>query len=106
VYASPALSPNGNVIVSGLNGKVHAVSPDGELVFSCDTGAYFLLSSPVCDAENRIWACDIEGKIHQITPEGKSRVIQELPQSIEGSPSAMQEGNLLIPCMDGNVYVI
>jgi len=105
VYATPAVSRRGDVVVADLNGEAHCFDEKGTRRYRYPTGAYYLLSSPVCDREGRVIVGDSEGKIHVISPEGVGEPFFEAERCIQGRPAFDPEGRLFAPSGDGNVYV-
>jgi outer membrane protein assembly factor BamB len=106
LVTTPAIRPDGAIVISDLIGSVRILDPIIGLETSAyKTGAYYLLGSPVCDAEGTAVVGDIEGKIHLISSRGKGRVLHETGRCIQGRPSFSPNGLLAVPSMDGHVYM-
>jgi outer membrane protein assembly factor BamB len=105
IVATPALLPDGSIAVADLNGVLHVISSSGSLRYRYHTGAYYLLSGPICDVEGKILVADPEGKLHLVLPGGTGEVVFEADRSIEGRLASDPGGRLHLPSMDGQVHV-
>jgi len=104
-FGTPALRADGFVVVSGLDGVVHLISPEGTLSSRYHTGAEYLLAGPVCDESGTIFVGDPEGRLHMISAEGTGRIVFEAQRAIEARSSFDPEGRLYLPSRDGRIYV-
>ncbi len=102
--ATPALRTDGVVVVAGMDGVVHAVSPDGSPLFRYDTGAEYVLAGAVCDGAANTFVGDPLGRLHGIDRDGKGRVMFEATRSLQARPAFNRTGDLYLAGTDRTVY--
>jgi outer membrane protein assembly factor BamB len=105
VAATPSVAENGTVVVADLHGFVHALSPDGSLLYRYASGCDYLLAGAVCDSSGTAFIGDPTGVLHRIPSDGLGTRIYETPRSVQARPSFDPRGNLYVPATDGKVYV-
>lgn len=106
VVATPALRPDGAVIVGAMDGTLHAFGADGSSVFAFKTLAEYLLAAPVCDADSNTYLPDPMGCVHTVNRVGEGRQIFEAERSFQARPAFDPAGNLHVPGTDGLVHVM
>gem|GEM_PF-474484 len=103
--ATPALRPDGAVVVAGMDGAVRAFAVGGAPLFSYATGADYLLAGPVCDAAGTAFVGDPLGRLHAVDQNGAGRAVFEAPRSIQARPAFDWNGHLHVACTDRTVRV-
>jgi outer membrane protein assembly factor BamB len=104
VVATPALRPDGVLMVADMTGKLSAVHA-GKIRFRYDTGCDYLLAGPVCDGLSQTYLGDPTGFVHRVDAEGNGQVLFEAGRSLQARPSWDPEGSLYVASMDGRVHV-
>jgi outer membrane protein assembly factor BamB len=104
IVATPALRPDGVVMVADMMGGVAAVEA-GQVLFRYSTGSDYLLAGPVCDALAQTYVGDTNGQVHQVPSTGNGRVLFEATRSIQARPAWAPDGALCVASMDGKVHV-
>lgn len=105
VNVTPCISPDGVVVLAGMDGSVRAVNPDGTHRYAYNTGTDYILSAPVCDREGKAALGDPEGRVHVIDSDGNGRVVFEAERAFQARFAFSPKGLLYAPCTDGRVYV-
>jgi len=104
IWATPALTADGILIVADLAGDVSALGSDGATVYRYVSGCEYLLAGPICDAAGQVFIGDPTGVIHQISREGLGQPLHELPRSVQGRAAFDPRGHLCVSCADRGVY--
>lgn len=105
IVATPALRPDGALVVAGMDGAVHALAPEGSLLFRYETGAEYLLAGPVCDGLGSAFVGDPLGRLHVIDKDGTGHAIFETGRSLQARAAFDPQGRLYLPGTDRTVYV-
>ncbi len=104
--ATPALLPDGAIVVADLAGTLHTLDPvEGAVRWQYSGNADYFLAGPVTDAGGTIWIGDPLGHVHEVRSTGEGRVLFECPRSLQARPSFSPAGHLHVPGTDGTVYV-
>jgi outer membrane protein assembly factor BamB len=104
VVATPALRPDGVVMVADMTGALLAVEA-GRILFRYSTGSDYLLAGPVCDAVAQTYLGDTNGQIHRVDAGGAGQVVFEADRAIQARPAWAPGGELCFGSMDGRVHV-
>lgn len=103
---TPAVAPDGMVIVTDMSGIVRSLAPDnGAVSYQYPTGSDYILAGAVCDGGGTAFVADSLGVLHEIRPTGVGRPVFELPRSAQARPSFDSRGNLYVPGTDHRVHV-
>lgn len=105
VQASPAILPNGLVVVADLSGFVRGIGPDGSLQYRYASGSEYLLAGGAGEAGGAFFFGDPLGMVHTLNARGSGRIIFEAKRSIQARPAFDPQGRLYVPSTDRNVYV-
>lgn len=105
VQAAPALGSDGTLLVADLAGSVHAVSSDGQIRWTYDSGCEYLLAGAIIDGSQTGWIGDPLGGLHRLSADGSGELVVSTGRSIEAQPSVSPRGELILPATDGRVHV-
>jgi len=105
VQATPAVAPDGTIVVADLGGFVHALRADGSVRYRYPGGCDYWLAAPVVDGAGTVFIGDPLGRLHVIDPQGAGQRLFEAPRSIQARGSFDSTGRFYLPCTDGWVYV-
>jgi outer membrane protein assembly factor BamB len=105
IVATPALRPDGALVVAGMDGAVHALAPEGSPLFRYETGAEYLLAGPVCDGAGSTFVGDPLGRLHVIDEGGRGHAVFETPRSLQARPAFGRHGDLHLPGTDRTVCI-
>jgi len=103
--ATPALRPDGALVLAGMDGAVHALAPEGSPLFRYETGTDYLLAGPVCDGLGNTFVGDPLGRLHVIDRGGSGRATFETTRSLQARPAFDRHGDLYLSGMDRMVHV-
>ena len=106
VYAAPAITPDGSVVVGDMSGDVHCFALDGSRRWRYTTGAMYILASPVIDADGNTFLGDAEGFLHSISSKGAGEPFYEADRAIRCQPAFDPQGRLVIASGDGEIYML
>ena len=106
VQATPAILPEGEVVVADLAGSVQSVSAEGVPGFRYVTGSEYVLAGGVGQADGTFWVADPAGVVHTVDGSGSGAAFFEAPRSIQARLSFDPKGRLHVPCGDHAVYVL
>lgn len=104
IVATPALRPDGMLVVADMTGSLSGVQ-SGEIQFRYHTGCEYVLAGPVCDGSCRTYLGDPAGLLHRVDAGGKGNTFFEARRSLQARPSWSPDGDLYLPTMDGRVQV-
>jgi large repetitive protein len=98
VNTSPAIGTDGTIYMAGtFNGVVHALDPDGNLLWRLPLGSAVSYSSPAIGADGTIYIGTVRGTLAAISPDGVLQWNAILRSSIRfGSPSIAADGTIYI----------
>lgn len=98
VNTSPAIAPDGTIYMAGtFNGVVHALSPDGDLLWRLPLGSAVSYSSPAVAADGTIYIGTVRGQLVAISPAGVLQWQALIRSSIRfGSPSIGADGTIYV----------
>jgi outer membrane protein assembly factor BamB len=98
VNTSPAIGADGTIYMAGtFNGVVHALDPDGNLLWRLPLGSAVSYSSPAIGADGTIYIGTVRGQLVAISPAGVLQWTALLRSSIRfGSPSIGADGTIYI----------
>jgi outer membrane protein assembly factor BamB len=105
VQATPAVAPDGTIVVADLGGFVHALRPDGSVRFRYLGGCDYWLAAPVVDGAGTVFIGDPLGRLHVIDLQGAGQRLFEASRSLQARGSFDSTGRFYLPCADGHVYV-
>jgi large repetitive protein len=72
IMASPTVGPDGTIYVANSAGLLHAVSPQGQVRWTAQTGAT-IKAAPALGADGTLYHATAEGKMYAISPQGQLR---------------------------------
>lgn len=67
--SSPTLGPDGTIYAMGGEGRLSAISPEGEVLWSAQTGPT-LKASPAVGPDGTVYVSSMNGKLYAIAPPG------------------------------------
>ena len=105
IVATPALRPDGAIVIAGMDGAGNALTAGGSTLFRYETGAEYLLAGPVCDGLGNTFVGDPLGRLHVIDPGGRGRTAFETARSLQARPAFDRRGRLYLPGTDRTVHV-
>ncbi len=107
IYSTPAISPDGSVVVGDLGGRVCSyAAEDGGLNWEFQTDAYVILGSATVDANGTTLIGAGDGALYAIDSEGNGRWRFQTETNIAGSPVPRADGTVLVASYDGYLYAI
>uniref|UniRef100_A0A7V3PTX4 PKD domain-containing protein n=1 Tax=candidate division WOR-3 bacterium TaxID=2052148 RepID=A0A7V3PTX4_UNCW3 len=108
VYSSPAILPDGRVVVIDDSGYVTCLTPDGNLSWQYFIDAS-ITSSPAVDNQGNIYFGTDQGELVAISATGGLLWTYHIPDTLNdvySSPVIDQNGNIYFGCWDGYLYKI
>lgn len=111
LIASPALLPDGRIVIGGGDGILYCLTPQGALswLYVNDTE---IESSPAVDANGNIYYGTLEGKLISLTADGAFRwsrdatAVSGVMRSFQSSPALSADGTLYIGSSNGRLYAV
>jgi large repetitive protein len=103
VNTSPAIGADGTIYMAGtFNGVVHALDPDGNLLWRLPLGSAVSYSSPAIGADGTIYIGTVRGTLVAISPDGVLQWTALIRSSIRfGSPSIGADGTIYVGSKGG-----
>lgn len=105
VSATPALGPDGTILVADMEGCLRAIAPDGSMGWVVSSDSEYLLAAPVCDGRGCVTWATPTGILYQTGPDRASRPWFRAARSLQAQPSLAGNGDLYVPCTSGHVFV-
>jgi len=95
IYASPVVTPAGDILVGSLDQSLTSVTPEGALRFRYSgTGKYY--ASAVVTPTGDVIAGSLDGSLVSLSPFGQVRWQQKLADGIDASPVLSDDGHLYV----------
>ena len=107
VKASPVIASDGTIYLTGINGDVLALSPEGEKLWSINLGQN-IISSPTVGARGLLYVAANNGQLFAISTSSQKVVWQYAMNGANwySSPAVAADGTVYVGCDDGNLYAI
>ncbi len=112
IRTSPAIGPDGTIYIGSLDGKLYAITPDGDEKWPLLIGSE-IWSSPAVGPDSTIYVGAADAKLYAITPDGIEKWTfptgpgkEPLPDGVDSSPAIGSDGTIYVGSNDGYVYVI
>ncbi len=93
IWSSPALASDGTIYVGSLDGKVYAITPQGQKKWEFATGSY-VYASPAVAADGTIYVGSRDFQLYALNPDGTKK--WEFAGSVDSSPALAQDGTIYI----------
>lgn len=103
VDSTPAVAPDGSIVVGCWDGRVYAVWPNGTLKWSYDTGT-FVFSSAAIRPDGVVYIGSGDAQLHAINPNGTRQWAVPVGDWIDASPALRSDGLILAGSWDGFLY--
>jgi eukaryotic-like serine/threonine-protein kinase len=105
IRSSPALSNDGTIYFGANNGKLYAVTPDGDLKWSFQTAGK-IVSSPSINRDGSIYAGSNDTYLYAVDPEGHLLWRFKTYGRLRSSPCPGPDGTIYIGSYDHYFYAI
>lgn len=105
IRSSPALGPDGSLYVGSQDGRLYALSQEGNLNWIYSTGGE-IHSSPVVSVEGVIYIASRDGKIYALQPTGFLEWSFETHSEMDATPALAPNGMLYVGCDNGQVLAV
>ncbi len=99
-YSSPALTPEGGIVVGGPAGMHSFVNGKEHWRFPC--GAVY--SSPAVGADSTVFFGSTDGNFYAVDANGKLRAKYNVGAAVNSSPAIGGDGTIYVMADDGNLY--
>jgi outer membrane protein assembly factor BamB len=107
VYSTPAIAPDGSVVIGDLGGTISCYSPDdGEQKWQFQTDAYVILGSATIDANGTVLIGAGDGNLYVLDSSGKELWRHQTGTNISASPAIGDEGAIYVSSFDGYLHAI
>jgi len=104
IVATPALRPDGSLMIADMTGALSTVD-SGSIRFRYYTGCEYLLAGPVSNGSSVTYLGDPAGWFHRVDSNGTGKPLFEAHRSLQARPSWSSAGDLYLPAMDGRIHV-
>ena len=106
IASSPAIGPDGTIHVVGGR-HVHAVDPQGEILWTYETPVRtFAFSSPAVASDGTIYVGGDDHALHAINRDGSPRWRFKTGDLIRTPASIGADGTIYVPSYDGRLYAV
>ena len=106
ISSSPALGPDGTIHVAGGR-HVHAVDPQGEILWTYETPVRtFAFSSPAVASDGTIYVGGDDHALHAINRDGSPQWTFKTGDLIRTAASIGADGTIYVPSYDGRLYAV
>ena len=106
IASSPAIGPDGTIHVAGGR-HVHAVDPQGEILWTYETPVRtFAFSSPAVASDGTIYVGGDDHALHAINRDGSPRWKFRTGDLIRTAASISADGTIYVPSYDGRLYAV
>lgn len=102
IVSTPAVSDNGTIFVGSLDGMVYAVSANGAILWSFDTGEE-VFSSPTIGPDGTVYVGSRSGSVYALNPDGTLRWSVSLLGEFFSTPALSADGSTLYAGSTENV---
>jgi outer membrane protein assembly factor BamB len=103
--SSPALAPDGTIYQGTFDGKLFAVTPQGEIKWTFQAGRE-IQSSPAVGDGGTIYFGSRDRKFYALAPDGKLKWTFATGAWIDSSPAIATDGAIYFGSWDGNFYAL
>ena len=103
--SSPALAPDGTIYQTTFDGKLFAVTPQGEIKWTFKT-AREIESSPAIADDGTIYFGSRDRKFYAVTPQGKLKWTFATSAWNDSSPAIATDGTIYFGSWDTNFYAL
>ena len=103
--SSPALAPDGTIYQATFDGRLVAVSPQGEIKWIFKTPLE-IESSPAVADDGTIYFGSRDRKFYAVSPDGKLKWTFATGAWIDSSPAIAADGTVYFGSWDGNFYAL
>lgn len=106
ILSSPAVSPDGSIMVGSGDGKVYALNPaDGSMKWSFTTGGE-VDSSPAIGPDGTVYVGSTDDNVYAISSNGLEKWAFTTGDWVLSSPAIGADGTIYVGSNDGNLYAI
>lgn len=107
VYSTPAIGPDGSVVIGDLGGTVSCYSPDGgALNWRFQTDAYVILGSATIDPNGTALIGAGDGNLYVLDSTGRELWRHQTGTNISASPAIGDDRTVYVSSFDGYLYAI
>jgi outer membrane protein assembly factor BamB len=103
--SSPALAPDGTIYQATFDGKLLAVTPQGEIKWTFKAGRE-IKSSPAVGSDGTIYFGSRDRKFYAVTPQGKLEWTFATGAWVDSSPAIAADGTIYFGSWDKNFYAL
>lgn len=103
IWSSPAVAPDGSIIVTTRNSKTYSVSPSGKInwVFPAGTHIY---GSPSVAPDGSIYFGSPNGMFYALNDRGEKKWEYQTGDKIQSTPAIDEDGNVYFTSQDNYCY--
>lgn len=105
INSAPAIGPDGTIYVAGGH-YVHAVDPDGEVLWSYESEGTFNYASPSVANDGTLYVGGTDELLHAINADGSGRWTFKAGDPIQSSPSIGTDGTIYFGSHDERLYAV
>ena len=103
--SSPAIAPDGTIYQGTFDGKLVAITPDGQIKWSFKEGLE-IKSSPAIADDGTIYFGSRDRKLYAVTPEGKLKWTFATGAWVDSSPAIAVDGTIYFGSWDKSFYAL
>ena len=106
-FSSPAVAPEGTIYQATFDGTLLAVSPQGKILWTFDTGTDLeIKSSPAIAEDGTIYFGSRDRKFYAVTPQGKLKWTFATGGWVDSSPALAADGTICFGGWDKKFYAL
>jgi outer membrane protein assembly factor BamB len=106
VLSSPAIGPDGSVVVGYAGGRVLAYNPDGSTKWALDGLSAINGSSPAIAANGTIYVGSQSGNLYAVGSDGTRSWTFQAAGRVDSSPAIGSDGKIYFGCDNGMLYAL
>jgi outer membrane protein assembly factor BamB len=99
VISSPAIGPDGSIIVGSTDSYIYSINPDGTRKWKYQTGGE-IWSSPAIASDGTVYIGSRDHYIYAINPDGTRKWKHELSGYVDAVPSIGSDGTVYVTAQD------
>ena len=105
--SSPAIAPDGTIYQATFDGTLLAITPQGQVRWTFDTGTETeIKSSPAIANDGTIYFGSRNRKFYAVTPQGKLKWTFPTGAWVDSSPAIAADGTIYFGSWDTNFYAL
>lgn len=105
IHSSPAIGPDGEIVVGSDDGKVYIINPNGTLKCAYTTSNK-VWSSPVIGPEGTVYVGSDDNSLYAIQPNCTLKWSFLTGQKVISSPALGADGTIYVGSLNGKLYAI